>query len=507
MTAADVTLRAGGRHTHARDFQRNWVNSVSSRTRKTVPDTAAGRRFAEFLQTHMLRGTGHIDGVAWTPGTFSAETGISESRISNYRRHGAIPSPVSLMRIERAFFRNGGASAANPAFVQWQEIKAAFGASSEAAAFDPDRARFSSWDAWNMLLRPIRRNVVSIIRDGSTDPAQATLTRSQIRLRLTDRAFIIPVPPRMVRELRAYEADYQTYDIHRGMDLAGSLSLEHFFRAMPIAGLKDIVSRHAHAYAAEVVRLMAARTAYPPYNKPKLGLYGYQQPQRAGMPERAHANLWFYRTDYFTHRVMRRVLHEVRPRYPHLFATDALWLDEPRGHLPYALTSFGLNLAVTAAGTAGRRLYMTRISSRQGNENQRNRMHIAANEGLNIDDVSDGEIDIDAFAMRALAEELGIIRRSDIATIDYIEFGLELRNFEPFISGIVHLTMTDEAFRRMKAMAARDDRRETTEFMDVPFTQQGIFDLLFQNPRGIDDFSSYSLHILDSLLVRNLVPL
>lgn len=107
------------------------------------------------------------------------------------------------------------------------------------------------------------------------------------------------------------------------MDLSGDTDCREFLGSVPVPGFPEIVAYHADAYAREVLAMLHRGATYPPYNKKKLGLLGYRQPQRANSDEGVYLDLDLYTTDYFTHRVMRRVVHDLRDNCPALFRDEA----------------------------------------------------------------------------------------------------------------------------------------------------------------------------------------
>lgn len=467
--------------------------------------SAASEMLSNFLTKHFGLGTGN-DERPQTASAFAIKSGLSASRISEWRnRKGGLPSLGSLETIERCFFPGQATRDNDPAYLEWQEVRRAISRHHLPSEPNPDEKRFSLRQAWDFLTRSVSQRVTPLARSGPGTIGAGVLHRQQIDARLTQLRFILPMPEWFVHATQQDDFLRARYDLHGPVDFSGSAELSHFYDSVPMAGFRDMVAHHSNAHAQFILDTLRERPTYPPYNKKKVGLCGYQQSQRSGGDEGIYLDLRFYETDYHTHRVMRRVFHDIASSNPQLFRGDTdLYGAIP--YLAYFTTSFGVNVLVTTQEERGKRFYMSRLSSSQGNINQQNRWHVTVNEGVNLDDFRDSAMDIGAVVDRALMEEIGAVIDEVRGETIYLQFGIEQRNFEPFISCIVHLSSDREALYRCKQHMARDDRREFREVRDFPFSEQGIIQLLLDDPAGVEGFTSYCLNILDSVLVRGLAP-
>lgn len=464
-------------------------------------ETKAARLLAAFLDRHLVHGTGN-GGTPWKAAGFASKAGISPSRLSEWRgRKGGLPTPGSLLSLEGCFFPGERRSPNDPAYREWREVAHAIANDGLPDTPGPDDKHFSLRQTWELLTRQASADTLSLVRF-STD---ASADREAISARLIDAAFILPMPEWFAHAILGDAYLRDRYDIHLASDLSGSADLAAFYECVPVRDLRAIVAYHADAYARFVLDALQQRPAYPPFNKAKLGLHGYQQGQRAGRNEGVYLDLDFYRTDYFTHRVMRRVLHDLRGTYPDLFRDDAAPFDT-MPHMRYFTTSFGINVVATTQESEGKRFYMTRLSNRQGNPNQQERWHVSANEGVSLEDVIEGVTDMHDVVARALIEELGHRHDPNADETLFLEFAIDRQNWEPFISCVAHLGIDRDNFYRSKQHLARDDRREFHEVRDFPFTEEAIMRLLVDHPAGVAGFTSYGLNILDSLLVRRMAP-
>ncbi|MBO9712631.1 hypothetical protein [Sphingomonas sp.] len=469
-----------------------------------VSDSAASFLLANFINKHLPRGTGNR-GQPQTASLFAANSGLSEGRLSELRhRKGGLPGLSSLQVIERAFFPGGG-KRHDPAWLEWQEVREAVLRHGDPVEPGRDQKRFTARETWDLLMRPLADRATPLVRSTIDDDPAHALRHEHLCGRVRDRSFILPMPPWFQAAIESDAVFAGRYDLYAPMDFDGDAACQSFLAAVRVPGFSAIVAHHADMYAHHVLEALRGSSAFPPYNKRKLGLFGFQQPQRSGAGEGVYLDLDFYVTDYHTHRVMRRVMHELRMSHPALFRDDG----DPFGTMPYLryfTTSFGINVLATTQERQGKRVYLARVSNRQGNANQHGLWHVTANEGLNLDDVFDGRVDFRSAIARALCEELGAnLSEPDDETI-YLEFAIDRRNFEPFLSCLVHLGIDRETFYHRKRHLARDDRREFQEIIDIPFTEEAMIELLLGEPRGSAGFTSYGLNIMDNILLRNLIP-
>ena len=472
-------------------------------TRPNAHDQHAAELLRDFLNKHLPRGTGN-GGEARSARIFAEDAGVSASRVSEWKKlKGGLPQLGSLENLERAFFPPGDARGNNPAFFEWQRVRRAIETHGSPREPEPDQPSLSLREAWAHLTRPIVRNTIPIVRSAPNEPGAGALRRDQISARVMDLSFVLPQPESFHRALHDDAYLRERYDVHPPVDLSGDQTLAGFYEAVPIVGFRDIVAYHAEAHARFVLEQLRRRPAYPPYNKPKVGLHGYQQVQRSGRDEGVYLDLDFYQTDYHTDRVMKRVLQDTRLSHPDLF-TDDTDLYGARPWLRYFTTSFGINVLATTQEAHEKRFYMVRLSHRQGNSNQQDLWHISANEGVTVEDSQDGQIDVGNVVARALTEELGHVYDPAADETLYLEFAIDQRNLEPFISCVAHLGIDGDNFYRQKQHLARDDRREFYEMRDFAFTERDIIRLVLDHPEGVAGFTSYCLNILDSILVRKI---
>ncbi|HAE46552.1 MAG: hypothetical protein CMO30_20955 [Tistrella sp.] len=447
-------------------------------------------------------------GRRWSGRELAAALDVSEGSLSAYRR-GKAPIPQDRLRALKAlFFRTE--QDRNAFAAEYRVFQLALGEIS--ARNDILLPVYSALDVWKLMLRPLEANVERLVVEPGDVDGRPYLTEEHLSSAPVTREFFLPVPEWFAEWASRPEADgLPRYEINTPVDLAGDPALGDFIARCGVPDVMTIIRNEGDAYARSVRAAYENRfETHPPYNKRKIGLQSWRQPVPRLADERAHLSIGGFVTDYFTHRVMRRVMATARARHPRAFAlTDGSAAMAAGLDLAYYTTSIGINVVViTTRGE--RRLHMVRTSARHGNANQRGRLHITANEGLNDQDLDSitRQIDFSGFLKRALTEELGV-RPSDPAAaamqVSFLEFSIEMTNFEPFISCVVELPLTAAGLREALRSHARDGRREIAELVDIPATASAVIGLLVDHPEGTGGFTSFSLNILDLVIEKGLV--
>ena len=474
-------------------------------------ETFAVRTRAEAFGRLFSDGVGHTSRARWTNETFAKKLGCGTGTVSGWRKGNVISDTFRPLVLE-VFFRN---PADRSRYAREYEIVS--GAADRSGDDDIYTPVFSRKELWDALLAPIQSNVERLITEAGDADGIPGLRMEHLSSARVEKQFHINPPEWFVDWAREKgPSGHARYDVFAPCDLTGSSDLEELRRLDPDDAIPDMIARYANDYAKEVKAQHDKASGFPPYNKAKLGLLGVSQIVPGGAPERAYVCISGYRTDYFTHRVMREVTRELRRAQPGLFTElDTRFLTSA-ADIAYFTTSIGLNaITVTRDGVA-REFQMVVTSPQIANPNQRDRWHVSANEGVNADDIDGGtgKIDFGGCVRRALVEELGVDSRlgrngefiDPIEDILFLECSIEMTNFEPFLSCLVYLDMTSEELAKAYRLNARDRRRESKKLVHRPFTVPGLINVLFENERDTSRFTSYSLQILDLIVEKN-IPL
>ena len=454
---------------------------------------------------------GKLEKKPWTNEALADAVGCSEGTVSGWINQRP-PSRKMRPLLLDVFFQDGRNRALYSA-----EFDILSGRASERSGEDVYAPKYSKKDLWDALLGPIQSNVTRLITEAGDFDSVPGLELEHLSSAPVGKRFHILVPEWFREWARqpgpGGRARYEVFD---PCDFEGGETLAHLRSFYPHDEILSLIERHANVYARQVrAKHEDPAQGFPPYNKPKLGLMGVSMPIPGGADERAHLHLHCYETDYFTHRVMREVMRDVRKMRPELFADLSRYPNGDGIHLGYFATSVGLNI-ITLTKDGEARQFQLAVTSREiGNQNQQEKWHVSANEGLNGEDLDGGtrQIDFRRWVERALSEELGVMPRSSareneadpIEHILFLECSVEMTNFEPFLSCLVYLDMTADQLAKSYRLNARDGRREIARLENRPFTLSGLINVLFEKGCDTNAFTSYMLQIID-LVVEKDVP-
>lgn len=455
----------------------------------------------------MAEGAGNPSGLSWTNETLSSAAGVSTGVVSKWRTHGKSSRPDNVAALRDTFFPGGRQKDR-----YFREYAILFGGGYLQAS-DVDTPLYSAYDVWKMLLRPIRSNVCRIVTEAKDKQENSGLFIEHLASSEAKKQYFVPAPDWFVEWANTPDASgHLPYDVNSATDFTGDPQLGDIRSHGEGEQIIDSIKHHAERYAREVYRAHnKAGVQFPPYNKPKIGVYSWRQPVRGRAEERAYLTIEPYVTDYFTDRVMRGVLADLRHRRPDIFADVKDYPIRDNINLAYFATSLGLNIVLVTDEGGQRQMHMSVLSQRIGNLNQRERLHITANEAANVDDLAEGTnaIDYRFWLKRSLLEELGLEfefpqQGEAIPPPNFLEFSFEMTNYEPFLSCVVYTRLSQEEFLRSFSSNARDGRREIDELRAYDFSRSDIVNLLVKNERGTNGFTTYSPLILDLVLSRGL---
>lgn len=213
------------------------------------------------------------------------------------------------------------------------------------------------------------------------------------------------------------------------------------------------------------------------FNHDKYGVYSLRTLLRPGKHEDPHLTLHLYTTDYFTHKVMRRVYKELKRRgHPISEADDQEDLQRYR----HFTTSLGLNAVMILSNEEeGPAFVLTRRSKVASETDGKKLYHVTMNEGLSALDYDPDErrVSFKRWLERGLYEELNL-------NSDWTHAHLKASSFDDvflvrglFEIGIVATiaaegTTVDELWSR--ARFAKDRKLEVDGLECVPCARQDL---------------------------------
>lgn len=217
------------------------------------------------------------------------------------------------------------------------------------------------------------------------------------------------------------------------------------------------------------------------FNHNKYGVYSLQTFLRPGKHESPHLTLHIYTTDYFTHKVMRRVYKALKIRgHPITQVDDQKGLEQYR----HFTTSIGLNAVIILTNEEeGSTFVVTQRSMAASETDGKKFYHVTMNEGMSVLDYDPDErrVSFKRWLERGLNEELNL-------NSDWVHAHLKSSSFDDvflvrglFEIGIVATiaaegTTVDELWAR--ARFAKDRKLEVDGLAGVPCTRENLISFL-----------------------------
>ncbi|HYH79330.1 MAG TPA: hypothetical protein VEX86_06025 [Longimicrobium sp.] len=299
----------------------------------------------------------------------------------------------------------------------------------------------------------------------------------QLSVRDTERSFFISFPTDLLPELeRRYESKGQSLDdcfvLNESVFLDGTGSPGGVAEECGIADFARLLQQHRREVALDFVH--GRNGCY--FNHPKFGVYGIDVTPRPTSDERRCLSIELYRTDYFTHKVMRGIYRELKARgHPITQADDQADLQRYNSFC----TSLGLNaVVILTSDREGAALVLTRRSKLASETRGRKRYHVTMNEGLSMTDYDsyEGRVSFKQWLRRGLDEELNLpsalVDERVHASFDDIFLVTEL--FEIGIVATVEISgMTFEELCS-RADRAKDKKLEVDALECVPATPKAV---------------------------------
>lgn len=471
--------------------------------------------FTGALETIINQGLGNPEGRTWIAARLAENLGVNASTFSQWRKGVHLPKPETVEKLIELVF--SAEENRNQYPDEYNVLFELSGAKSSKNTLDVDAPTFSRRQVWNILLRPVIDNVEVFLTDSGDFDDIPGFKYEHLSSLPMEKSFYVPAPEWFRDWASTPLPDGSLpYEINDPIDFSGDPALSDLTQYYPYEEILELIDHHAEIYARAVHNAHNdPRITSLPYNKPKTGLMRWEQHIPSGSDERAYLRITPYQTDYFTNRVSLAVMKEIRSRRPEIFSDLNNFPAAKNMNLSYFTTSLGLNLVVVTADSDGQYFHMAQLTSNIGNANQQNKLHISANEAMNLDDIrTGGLIDYRMWVERALSEELGIVEvESDHASekiiedVIFMECSMEMTNYEPYLSGVVFLNIDSARLNMLMKTNARDARREITKLHRFPYTRAGMMDVLINSENGSAGFTTYSLNILNMIIEKNMLDI
>ncbi len=339
-----------------------------------------------------------------------------------------------------------------------------------------------------------RKDAINVIDLANGDPEfeKRHIFSREVSIFGTPRCLYVDMPPDLQAQLSAREreagyADSQLTRFHPDTSFDGGSDFRDIARLTGIDDLPALIGKHK-----EIVgrKFLEARDGLI-FNGDKYGVFNLRF-TRFGEEESPGAEIDFFRTDYFTHRVFRSIYHELKAQ-GHAIASAGV--SDYQRYTPF-FTSFGINALLICESDKGKAIVLSKRSARVHGGVPR--YHITMNEGLSQTDRDPfGKVDLELCFRRGLLEELGINEKLYQFAVKgaFYDFFLEKNNFEIGLSSVFELDLNYE--KDIAPLIARDKHLETDSFITLPLKPKEIEKFIRKH-----EFVPHGLYVLERVLLR-----
>ena len=267
-------------------------------------------------------------------------------------------------------------------------------------------------------------------------------------------------------------------------------TLESLGREMDIPGFAELVEKHRILTEKTIFSNSSGRKLF---NNEKFGVRKILLTKTDDKNEDSIIKIWFFKTDYFTHKVMRAVYRELcAAGHP---ISKCTRIEKLVAYYPF-LTSFGIDSLLTiTTEDLTEMLVLVKRSKYMANMTE-DRWHVSMNEGLSITDIDEitGCISFQKSVSRGYIEELGIRNSSYPMENTFHSVFLGTENLELGITTYARVEMSADDFL-LCFKAAEDSAMETTgEYRFLPATRSEVKRFL-KSEIAMTDILKYSLEM------------
>ncbi len=267
---------------------------------------------------------------------------------------------------------------------------------------------------------------------------------------------------------------------------------------MKIADFPYLVEKHRKIVAERFIQ--SETTGRRLFNNEKFGVRNLTVTKTDNRDENDIVSMRFFLTDYFTHKVMRSIYHELQERCAEISRGNRI--EDIIKFYPF-LTSFGIDsLLMLSPQTGMESLVVVKRSKYMANMDK-DRWHVSMNEGLSTTDLDpvSGKVSFYESVRRGYLEELGISYNNHLIDNEFRDLFMVKDNFELGITTMAKVNMSIEDFKTCFS-GAEDSSMETTgTFFAIPNTPGEIKRFIKNNEDAMTSVLRYSLEMCISRMI------
>lgn len=260
-------------------------------------------------------------------------------------------------------------------------------------------------------------------------------------------------------------------------------------------GIDDLAARIEKARMAIANQFAEAKRGNY-FNSRVIGLRRYTF-EREGDIEQSKLDIKVYRTDYFTHKIMQEIIHDLlREKIVKIAEIEKKHALLYEKYFPF-LAAMGLNVFILTDNESRLNLCRRSSNASSGNNTPSGKLHVTMNEGFTATDYDKrkqghGNITIDHCYRRGMEEELGIAEDNrELGEINVYDFFFSKSLFQVGLFAWASYWGSEDDLRESRA---QDRALESAGMLQCDFNNKGIQKLLEE-----EEFTCYSRTGLENL--------
>lgn len=274
-------------------------------------------------------------------------------------------------------------------------------------------------------------------------------------------------------------------------------TIQQLGEEMGIPNFVDLIEKHKIIVADKFIN--SSNSGRRLFNNEKYGVKNIIITKTDNKDEKDIVSIGFFLTDYYTHKVMRSIYHELQVAAPPLI--EKFRVEDIVRYYPF-LTSFGIDsLLILSPPNEAENIVVVKRSKYMANM-KKDMWHVSMNEGLSTTDCDavSGKVNIYQSVIRGYLEELGISYNIHNINNEFRDIFMVKENFELGITSLAEVNMTLDDFKSCFD-GAEDSSMETTgEFDIIPHTPEAIKKYISTHSNEMTSVCKYCLEMCRSRL-------
>lgn len=336
----------------------------------------------------------------------------------------------------------------------------------------------------------VKKAIGRFDKEGIITLANAYPSYEAKNIKLTDSkmGFYLSFPANMENAFECKENDI----------LFDGKTIEQLGNEMEIKDFGILVDKHRKKVADEFLQSKASGRSL--FNNEKYGIYSIFVKKTNDKNEDDGFNIEFYKTDYFTHKVMRSIYTELKEKKDNPIQVKRV--EDLIKYYPF-LTSLGVNSMLILAPKMQQEMLVLVKRSRYMANMKKDQWHVSMNEGVSTTDLDSvsGDVSIHQSVIRGYLEELGIDNDKHQLVNEFRDIFLVLENLEVGITSLTKVHMSMDDFN-ICFKGAEDSPWETTgDYKFIPYVERDIKKFVKKSGRDITSACRYCLNMCLSRMV------